>query len=319
MTGSPRTLLVLGGGGAMGAYQAGALLGLVEGGLVPDALFGCSAGALNAAFLAGRPTVARAAELAEWWLDGRSQELLSPSWRAHVRGVPELLRQRAAGLLDTRALRRLIRDNVPAHDLSELAVPLSVTTTCLDCATARHHRSGPVVDVLVASCALPGLFAPVRLPDGHLHVDGGVLDGVPLDAALASAAPDDRIVVVDCGLAPVTAGEDCALGSALACGLEPAGRGPYLAPRDGGMGALETVLRSFTVARTVANRAAVAAGLSDPRVIVVPHLADAWAAGWLEEVPRGPRDFTQAAGLVEAGRHAAAHVTAQAGRAAPTS
>jgi predicted acylesterase/phospholipase RssA len=319
MTGLPRTLLVLGGGGAMGAYQAGALLGLVEGGLVPDALFGCSAGALNAAFLAGSPTVARAGELAEWWLDGRSQQLLSPSWRSHVRGVPELLRRRGAGLLDTRALRALIRDNVPAHDLSELAVPVSVTTTCLDCAAARHHSSGPVVDVLVASCALPGLFAPVRLPDGHLHVDGGVLDGVPLDAALASAGPDDRVVVVDCGLAPVTGGNGCANGSGLACGLEPVGRGPYVAPRDGGLGAFETVLRSFTVARTVANRAAVEAGLSDPRVIVVPHLADAWAAGWLDAVPRGPRDFTQAPGLVRAGQRAAGHVIAQAGRAAPRS
>lgn len=308
MTDPARTLLVLGGGGAMGAYQAGSLLGLLESGVVPDAVFGCSAGALNAAFLAASPTAQRAAELAVWWLDGRSQQLLAPTWRTHLRGVPALVRDRASGLLDTRALRRLISDNVRAHDLSELTVPLTVTTTCLDCGAPRHHRQGPMVDTLVASCALPGLFAPVLLPDGHRHVDGGVLDGVPLDAALAVAGPRDRVVVLDCGLAPVTGSADgCAAGSDLACGLETVGRGSYLAPRDGGVGAVETLLRAFTVARAVANSAAVEKGLADPRVTVVPHIADAWAAGWLDTVPRGPRDFTQAAALVSAGRRAAIH------------
>src|SRR3954471_11412295 len=96
-----RVRFVLGGGGAMGAYQAGAVLGLMESGVVPNALFGCSAGALSAAFLAARPTAERAAELAAWWLDSRSHQLLSPTWRAHVRGVPALVRRRAAGYLDT--------------------------------------------------------------------------------------------------------------------------------------------------------------------------------------------------------------------------
>ena len=300
-----RTRFVLGGGGAMGAYQAGALLGLLECGIAPDALYGCSAGALNAAFLASRPDSRRAADLTTWWLDGSSQALLSPSWRGHL---PALVRARGTALLDTRALRRVIQTHVPAHDLSELAVPLSVTTTCLDCAQARHHVSGPVVDTLVASCALPGLFAPVRLPDGHVHVDGGVVAGVPLEAALADAGPDDRVVVLDCGLAPVTGrSASCAVTSDEACGLAPLQRGRYAPPQDSGLGPLDTVLRSFTVARAVANRASVAGLLDDPRVVVVPHVADAWAAGYLQDVPRGPRDFSQARELVEAGRRAAVH------------
>ena len=61
---------------------------------------------------------------------------------------------------------------MPAHDLGELAAPLSVTTTCLDCGAAVRHRTGPVGDVLAASCALPGLCAPVRLPTGPRD-DGG--------------------------------------------------------------------------------------------------------------------------------------------------
>ncbi|MDX6267704.1 MAG: hypothetical protein QOD70_2444 [Frankiales bacterium] len=289
-----RTSFVLGGGGAMGAYQAGALLGLLQSGLVPDALYGCSAGALNAAFLAAQPDLARAEALATWWSDGSSTSVLAPDWRSHLRGLPSVLRDRG-GVLDSAPLRRLVAANVRAHDLSELVIPLTVTTTCLDCGTDRHHDTGPVVDTLVASCALPGLFAPVRLPDGHLHVDGGVVAGVPVARALADAGPDDTVVVLDCGLAPVT----CV---GPACGVGDVGRGSYLAPADSGPGALEVVLRAFTVARAVANRATVGTALDDPRVLVVPHIADAWNGGLLAAVPRGPRDFSQSGALIEAGR-----------------
>lgn len=177
---APRTLLVLGGGGAMGAYQAGALVALARAHVLPDALFGCSAGALNAGFWAVEPSANRAEELRQWWLDPRTHSLLSASWFARARGVAGALSARRSGLLDAGPLRRLIAENVPAHDLCELGIPLSVTTTCLDCAAAGHHDRGPVIDILTASCALPGLLPPVPLPcaagsSGHLHVDGGVL------------------------------------------------------------------------------------------------------------------------------------------------
>jgi predicted acylesterase/phospholipase RssA len=304
-----RTLVVLGAGGAMGAFQAGALLVLFDAGLEPDAFFGCSAGALNAAFLASAPTQRRAAELAEWWCDP-DRRVLSPNWRAHVRGVPALVRRRGSSLLDERPLRALISGSVRAHDISELARPLTVTTTCLDCGQARHHRQGNVVDVLVASCALPGLFAPVRLADDHVHVDGGVIAGVPLQAALAEAGPDDRILVIDCGLDPVTGvpGRCAALpGVNAACGLAASTAEPreYVAPIERSHGALDVMLRAFAVARAVANRASVGSALSDPRVQVLPHIADAWAAGLLAQLPAGPRDFRDPAGLVRAGRVAA--------------
>ena len=162
--------------------------------------------------------------------------------------------------------------------------------------------------MVLASCALPGIFRPVRLADGHLHVDGGILDGVPISAALQTAAPEDRILVLDCGLAPVTGRVDvCAAASDVlagqACGVpvEP-GQPVYVAPVESSFGALDTVLRAFTVARAAANRAAVREALDDPRVHVVPHVADAWAAGLLEVLPTGPRDVSRSADLLRAGR-----------------
>lgn len=291
----------------MGAFQAGAVLALFEAGIEVDVFHGSSAGALNAVFLAARPGLDRGDQLAALWTDPSMTRLLRPGWSARVRGLARSVR-RDGGLLDAGPLRRLVQRHVPVTHLEELAAPVTVTTTCLDCASASRHGAGRIDDAVLASCALPGLFPPVRLADGHLHVDGGILDGVPVAAAVEAAAADDRVVVVDCGLAPVTGRVDvCAAASDVltgaACGVpvEP-GLLPYVAPVENGVGAMDTVLRAFTVARTVANRSAVRDALDDPRVHVVPHVADAWAAGLLPVLPTGPRDVSRADDLVRAGR-----------------
>jgi hypothetical protein len=129
-------------------------------------------------------------------------------------------------------------------------------------------------------------------------------------AALDLAAPEDLVLVLDCGLAPVTGRVDvCAAASDVlagqACGVpvEP-GRRPYVPPVEGSVGALDTVLRAFTVARSVANRSAVREALDDPRVHVLPHIADAWAAGLLSVLPTGPRDASGPDDLLRAGQAA---------------
>lgn len=300
---------VLGGGGAIGAYQAGALLTLAEAGLVPSSLAGCSAGALNSAFFGAEPTADRARALTEFWQAEASHAVLSPSLLSRVRGMPALL-YHGDSLLDPRPLRAMLARFLDAHDLRELAVPLSVTTTCLDCSAAVHHTDGALIDVLVASCALPGLLSPVRLADGHSHVDGGVVCGVPVQAALDTAGPDDVVLVLDAGLAPVTGSPGtCAAEQSpwTACGLPVGTERIYVPPMERSKSRLlEVVLRSFTVARSVANRAAVRDAIKDPRVRVLPHVADAWSAGYLDTMPTGPRDFGRTGDLVKAGRAATA-------------
>lgn len=287
-----RTVFVLGGGGALGAYQAGALQALLEHGVVPDAIYGASVGALNGAFLAREPSVRTAGALVRWWRGKHVRDVLSPSPWNRIRGVTSALAG-ADALFDQRPLRRLVDQHVGAHDIAELAVPLVVTTTCLDCGRAVHHGHGAIADVLVASCALPGLFPAVRLLDGHRHVDAGVLCGVPLQAATAAAGPDDRILVLDCALAPVTSRAGCAA------------NGPeYEAPLEPHRGVLQAVLESFTVARAAANVAEVGDSLDDPRVQVVPHIADAWLAGDLRRLPAGPRDCSVVNDLLAAGHRA---------------
>jgi hypothetical protein len=87
-----------------------------------------------------------------------------------------------------------------------------------------------------------------------------------------------------------------------ACGLPWAQRGrSYQAPMESHRGALQVVLAAFTVARAAANRASLGDALTDPRVCVLPHVADAWAAGLLPTLPTGPRDTSAADSLLAAG------------------
>jgi len=61
------TVLVLQGGGSLGAYQAGAYEGLAEAGVIPDWIAGVSIGAINAALIAGNPPERRVERLREFW------------------------------------------------------------------------------------------------------------------------------------------------------------------------------------------------------------------------------------------------------------
>src|SRR5262249_56323128 len=82
-------ILVLQGGGAVGAYQAGAYEALDEVGLLPDWIAGISIGAINAAIIAGNPPHARIARLRAFWEQASSwlqgvPALEGTQWRARV-------------------------------------------------------------------------------------------------------------------------------------------------------------------------------------------------------------------------------------------
>ncbi len=222
---SRRHVWVLSGGGARGAAQAGAIAALLEAGIRPVALVGCSVGALNAAFIAGGPDPERAAALEQRWLSVDRSDVFGRSRLATVRNVVA----RRAALFPQEPLSRLIDTWLPAASFEELAVRLRVVTTVLSTGQPAHHDSGPLARVLLASAALPGLFPPVALPVAaaapdhagavpripvqrrgtpgpppgmQWHVDGGISQIVPLHAAQA-ADPTD-VWVLDVAAAPGT-------------------------------------------------------------------------------------------------------------------
>jgi NTE family protein len=158
--------------------QAGQLLALVEAGIAPDLVIGVSAGALNGAAIAHRPTIDTAQQLATIWRGLRREDIFRGSrceraWHV-LRHHPHLYR--SDGLVD------LVERFLPVNDLSELSTPFEAGTINLDEARLDFHSTGDPSAVLVASASLPGIFRPVMI-NGSRHIDGGIAVNLPVQRA----------------------------------------------------------------------------------------------------------------------------------------
>lgn len=166
--------LVLCGGGSRGAMEVGFYQALNEFGVRPDFILGCSIGALNGAFIAGGTAPS---ELVQLWSEFRLSRALGINW-AWLRHW-----HRSPGLFSLRPLRALLRRMLPATRFENLAIPLTVVTTDFDSGSAVYwHGKGDLIEPVIASMSLPGIFPPVEI-GGRLHVDGGLANNVPLDKA----------------------------------------------------------------------------------------------------------------------------------------
>jgi NTE family protein len=186
----PGEVFVLSGGGSLGAAQVGALQALSEAGVVPDAVVGCSVGAINAAYVAISPTADRLVALERVWRSMSRREVF-PSGRLTI---ARRLATRSSYLYSPEGMRALLAAAVQIEDLSQTAIPCHVVTTDLLSGEPTWWTSGDPVDVLAATACLPGLFPPVML-DGRPHVDGGVSCPVPTQRALDLGA--SRVWVLD--------------------------------------------------------------------------------------------------------------------------
>lgn len=181
---------VLSGGASLGASQAGMLHALYESGIRPDLVIGTSAGAINAAFAATRPpTVQTACELQAVWR-GLS--------RAHV--FPTSPLTAGLGLLGMRdhsvsasALRRLIRRHLEIDRLEDASVALHVVATDVLTGNEVLLSTGPAVDAILASAAIPGVFPAVSWKS-RLLMDGAIVNNTPISHAVELGA--DQIFVL---------------------------------------------------------------------------------------------------------------------------
>jgi NTE family protein len=187
-----RSAFVLGGGGNLGAIQVGMLRALIDRGIVPDEIYGCSVGAINAVALAGDPTPPGVAELADIWSHLDSNVICSPGRLPAVL----LLTRRYRSLQSNESLRKLLETTIQYKRLEDAPVPVSVVATSLRTGRDRWFDRGPVVDAVLASAALPAVFPPVEI-GGEPFVDGGVVDNVPIGRAVGSGAR--RVYVLHVG------------------------------------------------------------------------------------------------------------------------
>lgn len=190
------TALILSGGGAKGAYEAGAVALFSERGLSIQMVAGSSAGALNAAMVAA----GHADRLEPMWRALRREHIYShrapvvfagllPGW------LTLLALDGATSLLDPQPLRELITASLDLPRIRSSPVRLLVTATDLARREQRAFDNRTItVDVLMAAAAVPGTFPAVAI-EGALLVDGGLTGRAPVLEAL-DRAPVGRAVVV---------------------------------------------------------------------------------------------------------------------------
>ncbi|WP_461530813.1 patatin-like phospholipase family protein [Pseudomonas sp. 210_17 TE3656] len=228
---APITGLILSGGGARAAYQVGVLAGIAD--LLPPGaanpfpvIVGTSAGAINAVTLASGATHFADAirRLTSFWQGFRSHQVLRSDWPGVIRQASRFVGHSLLGLgspvpvalLDSSPLRHLLNQNLDmsgiGHALEQQHLhAVAVTAFGYESGQAvtfyqgrgaidpwlRHRRIGlPTrlsVEHLLASSAIPLLFAPVKLGEEYFG-DGAVRQSAPISPALHLGA--SRVLVV---------------------------------------------------------------------------------------------------------------------------
>ena len=222
---APQSVLVLQGGGALGAYQAGVYEALAAEGHAPDWVAGISIGAINAAIIAGNAPEERVAKLRAFW-EGVSHELLyrldvgngfarrafnetSASWAATF-GIPGFFTPRLPTPLpewpnelsrlsfyDTAPLRRTLLDLVDFDRINHGETRFSVGAVNMMTGNFAYfdnssdRKIGP--EHVMASGALPPGFPPVEI-DGEWYWDGGLVSNTPLQYVLDNRSPCEMTV-----------------------------------------------------------------------------------------------------------------------------
>lgn len=175
--------LALAGGGALGAWQAGALDSLVRAGLRFDKIVGFSAGALAASAMA----LGRVRELVQRWREVDGQRILRFSPRlsplSFFSGEP--IWNSIQETWDDAQARREARCEFTVVGLdAETRIPAYWSFS-----PSNGRWDGPLAKRLMASCAIPKIFPPVPI-DGRVFVDGGVPGKEPLSFAALAGCRD---------------------------------------------------------------------------------------------------------------------------------
>lgn len=169
---------VLTGGASYGALQVGMLQALTQSGIRADLVVGTSAGALNAAAYAADPTPAGLARLAGAWENAKRARIFSP----HAADLLPAVLGRRDHLISSDGLRRWLFAQLELDALEHAVIPLHVIATDLETGQPEVLSTGDALTALLASCAVPGLFPPVRR-EGQLLVDGGISADTPVPQA----------------------------------------------------------------------------------------------------------------------------------------
>jgi NTE family protein len=204
-----QVVLVLQGGGALGAYQVGVYEALHEAGVEPDWIIGTSIGAINASIIAGNQPQDRLAKLNEFWnrMERPSIWPFAPAWTGVsatwsywstlFSGIPGFFEPHLpaflgahiplgvdrAGFYSTASLRQTLGELVD-FSIINARVP-RLTVGAANVRTSMMHyfdsrQSEISAKHIMASGALPPAFPAISI-DGEYYWDGGILSNTPTE------------------------------------------------------------------------------------------------------------------------------------------
>jgi NTE family protein len=220
-------ILLLQGGGALGAYHGGVCEGLATNGFAPDWVVGISIGAINAALIVGNPPERRTERLREFWNRVSAQApFVLPAGMDFARPLMNRMAAASAMLLgisgffvprfpapqfapqgtlaalsyyDTEPLRATLEELVDFDRVNSGDVRLSLGSVNARTGESVYFdsESQPITaSHVMASGALPPGFPPVEI-DGEYYFDGGIMSNTPLQYVAKDFRMDALIVQVD--------------------------------------------------------------------------------------------------------------------------
>lgn len=173
--------LALGSGAARGCAHFGVIRALREAGMEPDVISGTSIGALIGGVMAAGN------------LGRLEQAVLRMDLREILYYFVEVSLPRS-GLIDGRRIVEFITEFVEDRRIEDLAQPFRAVATEVMTGDEVVFDSGPLIEAIRASIAIPGIFTPV-VRDGKVMVDGGLVNPVPVRVARDMGA--DYVIAVD--------------------------------------------------------------------------------------------------------------------------
>ena len=217
-----QVVLVLQGGGALGACQVGVYEALHDAGIEPEWVIGTSIGAINGALIAGNPIEQRVERLSAFWrhvekpntipgpLDWLGMGNLMSNMTTVINGIPTFFEPNPAALRGTRAkvgveqaayystepLRKTLGELVDFSSLQAGPTRLTVGAVNACSGAMRYFDSRDEtlgVEHVMASGALPPAFPAVRI-DGEPYWDGGIYSNTPIEAVLDDRPRRDALI-----------------------------------------------------------------------------------------------------------------------------
>jgi NTE family protein len=167
------------------------LKALLERDVRPDLIVGTSVGALNGAAIAADPTLAQVDRLRDVWLSADDDNIFGGSF---LTGALNIFRSRTH-LHSNEPLRGLIAKLAPVRRIEDLTVPFQCVAASIERAAEQWFSEGPLVEAVLASCAVPGVLPPVEISGEHF-IDGGVVNSIPISRAVELGATEIYIMHV---------------------------------------------------------------------------------------------------------------------------